>query len=43
MDKYQLTELLKEMLSDETIKFNTEYTGIILIEIDGECVQTIKL
>jgi hypothetical protein len=43
MDKDQLKEMLTEMLSDGTITFNGEYAGVILVEIDGYCVQTIKL
>lgn len=43
MDKERLKGLLTEMFTDGTITFNTEYRGIIMIEIDGECVQVIKL
>jgi hypothetical protein len=43
MDKEQLKEMLKEMFSDGTININTEYSNVIQIEIDGECVQVIKL
>jgi hypothetical protein len=43
LDKEQLKEMLTEMFSDGTITFNAEYSGIIQIEIDGECVQVIKL
>jgi hypothetical protein len=43
LDKEQLKEMLKEMFSDGTITINTEYSNVILIEIDGECVQVIKL
>ena len=43
MDKETIKEALIDMLEDETIKFNAEYDGLILIEVDGSVVQTIKL
>jgi hypothetical protein len=43
LDKEQLKEMLTEMFKDGDITFNAEYSGVILVEIDGECVQTIKL
>jgi hypothetical protein len=43
LNKEQLKEMLVEMFEDGTITFNAEYLGIIQIEIDGECVQVIKL
>ena len=38
MDKYQLIELLKEMLRDETIQVFPYRNGIRVV-IDGEVVQ----
>jgi len=43
MNKDLIKDALIEMLEDGTIEFNTKYDGLILIEIDGHVVQTIKL
>lgn len=43
MDKELLKEVLAEMFREGTININAEYSGIIQIEIDGECVQIVRL
>jgi hypothetical protein len=43
LDKELLKEMLAEMFREGIININAEYSGIIQIEIDGECVQVVKL
>lgn len=43
MTKELLKELLAELFEEGTIRINTDYSNVIIVEIDGNPVQIIEL
>ena len=43
MNKEQLKEMLAEMFEDGSIRISTDYSNVIIVEIDGAPVQIIEL
>jgi hypothetical protein len=43
VDKEQLKEMLVELFEEGAIRVNTDYSNVIIVEIDGSPVQIIEL